>query len=159
MRMRERGNGAGLTMAAQEDNESHQEFPVASFPVTSRAELEERVVLALNSKDGQQSCVQDGNDPYTKAVQYVEKHRIIEIFQVGIHGYDKHTHTGLIFIARAYCSISYIVWSTDLIATCTQFLQQTITSRIAYEKPDDPLQFMLDEIEKVRKGQKLDSLK
>ena len=36
---------------------------------------------------------------------------------------------------------------------------QNITSRIAYEKPDDPLQFMLDEIEKVRKGQKLDVLK
>lgn len=78
-------------MAAQEDNESHQEFPVASFPIPSRAELEERVVLALNSKDGQQSCVQDGADPYTKAVNYVEKHRIIEVFQVSMdttHSYN-----------------------------------------------------------------------
>ena len=36
---------------------------------------------------------------------------------------------------------------------------QNITSRIAYERPEDPLQFMLDEIEKVRQGQKLDTLK
>lgn len=73
-------------MAAQEDNESNQEFSVASFAVPSRAELEERLVLELNTKDGQQSCVQDATDPYTKAVNYVEKHRIVEIFQVSIHG-------------------------------------------------------------------------
>lgn len=69
-------------MAAQEDNESHQEFSVASFAVPSRAELEERLVLALNTKDGQQAPVQNAVDPYTKAVQYVERHRIVEIFQV-----------------------------------------------------------------------------
>lgn len=103
-------------MASQEDCESHQEFSVASFAVPSRAELEERVVLAMNLKDGQQSCTQDSADPYTKAVHYVEKHRIVEIFQ-------------------------------------------NITSRIAYTRPEDPLQFMLDEIEKVRKGKKLDTLK
>ncbi|CAI8055515.1 Testis-specific expressed protein 55 [Geodia barretti] len=103
-------------MAAQEDNESHQQFPVASFAVPSRTELEERLVLALNTRDGQQSCAQDGADPYTRAVRYVEQHRIVEIFQ-------------------------------------------NITSRIAYERPDDPLQFMLNEIEKVRKGQKLETLK
>ena len=71
-------------MAAQEDREYNQEFSVASFPVPSRAELEERLVLALNTKDGQQSCVQDAADPYTAAVNYVEKHRIIEIFQVSM---------------------------------------------------------------------------
>lgn len=38
-------------------------------------------------------------------------------------------------------------------------MTQNITSRIAYERPDDPLQFMLEEIEKVRKGQKLETLK
>ena len=69
-------------MAAQEDNDSHQEFPVASFAVPSRAELEERVVLALNARDGQQACAQDAADPYTRAVRYVEHHRIVEIFQV-----------------------------------------------------------------------------
>ena len=69
-------------MAAQEDKESHQAFPAASFAVPSRAELEERVVLALNARDGQQSSAQDAADPYTRAVQYVEKHRIAEIFQV-----------------------------------------------------------------------------
>ena len=77
-------------MATQADNESHQEFSVASFAVPSRAELEERLVLALNTKDGQQSCAQDGADPYTKAVQYVEKHRIVEIFQVRYPW--KHVH-------------------------------------------------------------------
>ena len=39
------------------------------------------------------------------------------------------------------------------------FLLQNITSRIAYERPEDPLQFLLNEIEKVRKGQKLETLK
>ena len=42
---------------------------------------------------------------------------------------------------------------------CYLSLPQNITSRIAYERPDDPLQFMLNEIEKVRKGQKLETLK
>ena len=84
--------GEGLNkMAAQEDNESHQEFSVASFAVPSRAELEERLVLSLNTKDGQKSCAQDGADPYTKAVQYVEKHRIVEIFQVPV-SMETHIH-------------------------------------------------------------------
>ena len=39
------------------------------------------------------------------------------------------------------------------------FLKQNITARITFEKPDDPLQFMLDEIEKVKKGEKLAELK
>ena len=71
-------------MAAQADNESHREFPVASFSLPSRSEQEERVVLALNTKDGQQSCTQDAEDPYTRALEYIEKHRIVEIFQVYI---------------------------------------------------------------------------
>jgi hypothetical protein len=33
-----------------------------------------------------------------------------------------------------------------------------LTSRIAFEKPEDPLQFMLNEIEKVHKGEKLKEL-
>lgn len=71
-------------MAAQEDNESNQEFSVASFDVPSRAEVEERLVLALNAKDGLQAPGQDSSDPYTRALNYVEKHRIVEIFQVAM---------------------------------------------------------------------------
>ena len=89
-------------MATQADNESHQEFSVASFAVPSRAELEERLVLALNTKDGQQSCAQDGADPYTKAVQYVEKHRIVEIFQVRYPWKHVYTQTNS---ARCYLGI------------------------------------------------------
>lgn len=36
---------------------------------------------------------------------------------------------------------------------------QNLTSRIAFEKPEDPLQFMLNEIEKVQKGEKLKELR
>ena len=46
-----------------------------------------------------------------------------------------------------------------MIAACLVYILQNITSRIAYERPEDPLQFMLDEIERVRKGEKLDTLK
>ena len=35
---------------------------------------------------------------------------------------------------------------------------QNLTSRIVFEKPEDPLQFMLNEIEKVQKGEKLKEL-
>lgn len=97
-------------MAAKEDNESHQEFPVASFPIPSRAELEERVVLALNSKDGQQSCVQDGADPYTKAVNYVEKHRIIEVFQVSMD--TKHSYIWQYILTRV-CAVLYTELTTS----------------------------------------------
>ena len=36
---------------------------------------------------------------------------------------------------------------------------QNLTSRIVFEKPEDPLQFMLNEIEKVQKGEKLKELR
>ena len=39
------------------------------------------------------------------------------------------------------------------------FLMQNLTSRIAYKKPDDPLHFVLDEIEKMRRGEKVEELK
>lgn len=38
-------------------------------------------------------------------------------------------------------------------------LIQILTSRIAYERPENPLQFMLDEIAKVQKGEVLEELK
>ena len=43
------------------------------------------------------------------------------------------------------------------ILRCTFFLQN-LTSRIAFEKPEDPLQFMLNEIEKIQRGEKLKEL-
>jgi hypothetical protein len=33
-----------------------------------------------------------------------------------------------------------------------------LTSRIAYERPENPLQFMLDEIGKVKRGETLEEL-
>lgn len=70
-----------LDMAAK-DNESVQTFPQASFDIPPKEHLEEAVVLALNVQDGQQSLGQSVEDPYTRAVRYLEKHRIVEIFQV-----------------------------------------------------------------------------
>lgn len=101
---------------AAKDSAGFQEFPLASFAVPSVEQMEERVALVVNSQDGLQSLGQSVEDPYPRAVKYIERHRIVEVFQ-------------------------------------------NLTSRLAYEKPADPLQFMLDEIEKIRKGQKLDDLK
>ena len=70
-----------VNMAA-EDSAGIQEFPQASFAVPSRADIEESVALAFNVKDGQQSSGQSSEDPYTRAVKYVEKHHIVEVFQV-----------------------------------------------------------------------------
>lgn len=68
-------------MAAKE-SAGVQAFPEAVFSVPSRPEAEERSALAFNVKDGQQSVGQSVEDPYTKAVKYIEKHRIAEVFQV-----------------------------------------------------------------------------
>ena len=67
---------------AAKDNESVQTFPQANFDIPPKEHLEEAVVLALNVQDGQQSLGQSVEDPYTRAVRYLEKHRIVEIFQV-----------------------------------------------------------------------------
>ena len=69
-------------MAAQEDRESHQAFSAVMYATPTASNMEERLILALNAKDGQQSCSQDETNPYTRAVKYVEKHCIVEIFQV-----------------------------------------------------------------------------
>ncbi len=46
------------------------------------------------------------------------------------------------------------------IKACVSLLcAQNLTARMAYEKPADPLQFILDEIEKIRRGEKLEGLK
>ena len=69
---------------AAKDNESVQTFPQAVFDIPPKDHVEEAVVLALNVQDGQQSLGQSVGDPYTRAVRYLEKHHIVEIFQVSV---------------------------------------------------------------------------
>jgi len=75
--------------ATAEDNGGYQDFPQASFAIPSKEEIEERVALAFNVKDGQQSSGQNDEDPYSRAVKYIEKHRIVEVFQVTMETYPK----------------------------------------------------------------------
>ena len=70
---------------AAKDNAWSQEFPVASFTIPSKEFTEEQVVIALKEKDGLQGVGQSSEDPYARAIQYVEKHRILEVFQVRFH--------------------------------------------------------------------------
>lgn len=37
--------------------------------------------------------------------------------------------------------------------------KQNITARLAYEKPDDPIQYVLDAIAKVKSGENVEELK
>ncbi len=69
---------------AAKDSAGVQEFPRAVFSVPSRAGAEEHTALAFNVKDGQQSVGQGVEDPYTKAVKYLERHQIAEVFQVAM---------------------------------------------------------------------------
>ena len=75
--------------ATAEDNGGYHDFPQASFAIPSKEEIEERVALAFNVKDGQQSSGQNDEDPYSRAVKYIEKHRIVEVFQVTMETYPK----------------------------------------------------------------------
>lgn len=67
---------------AAKDSAGFQEFPLASFAVPSVEQMEERVALVVNSQDGLQSLGQSVEDPYPRAVKYIERHRIVEVFQV-----------------------------------------------------------------------------
>ena len=59
-----------------------QQFPQASFPTPSKEEITEQVSIVLNLKDGQKSVGQSDEDPYTRAISYIERHKIVEVFQV-----------------------------------------------------------------------------
>ena len=69
---------------AAEDKVGFQQFPRATFIIPSKQEMKEQIYLALNLKDGQKSVGQSPEDPYTKAVKYIEEHQIVEVFQVTI---------------------------------------------------------------------------
>lgn len=70
-------------MAAKE-SAGYQQFPLTSYAIPSEQEMKEQIYLALNLKDGQKSVSQSPEDPYTKAVQYIQEHQIVEVFQVTI---------------------------------------------------------------------------
>lgn len=73
-------------MAAEEGAVSagFQQFPLTTHPLPNEEEMKEQICIALNLKDGQQSAGQSTEDPYTQAIKYIEKHRIMEVFQVTI---------------------------------------------------------------------------
>lgn len=68
-------------MAAR-DHEGFQQFPNASDTVPNQVVLEEEIELKLSLSEGHQSIGESEEDPYNKAVRYLEEHHIIEIFQV-----------------------------------------------------------------------------
>ena len=67
---------------AAEDRVGVQHFPRAGFDIPSKEQIEETSAIAQNLLEGQQSVGQSLEDPYTRAVHYLEKHRIVEILQV-----------------------------------------------------------------------------
>ena len=70
------------TKMAAKDKESMQQFPLVKNALLNDRELHEHLKLMENVKDGQQSVGQSEQDPYTRAVKYLEHHRILEVFQV-----------------------------------------------------------------------------
>ena len=69
---------------AAKNNEGFQEFPLATFTVPPREQTEELSAMTQNLLEGHQGIGESKDDPYTKAVRYLEKHRIVEILQVTI---------------------------------------------------------------------------
>ena len=67
---------------AAKDHEGFQQFPDASDAVPNQVVLEEEIELKLSLLEGHQSIGESEEDPYNKAVKYLEEHHIIEIFQV-----------------------------------------------------------------------------
>ncbi len=80
-------------MSSSKKNEGFQAFSQANNAVLTREQAEEAAAIAANLMDGQKSIGQSMQDPYTASVHYLEKHRIVEIFQVTVHMHYTHTHT------------------------------------------------------------------
>ncbi len=122
---------------AAKDSAGVQEFPQAVFSVPFRADAEERVALAFNVKDGQQSVGQGVEDPYTKAVKYMEKHQIAEVLQVTIETVTPYRIPYRWPVAMPACSAkaqwlfsSCICYSNHLLASvpvCYSYSTYTLT--------------------------------
>ena len=67
---------------AAEDKAGLQQFPQAGFVIPPKEQIEEASAIAQNLLEGQQCAGQGLEDPYTRAVHYLEKHHIVEILQV-----------------------------------------------------------------------------
>lgn len=67
---------------AAADKAGFQEFSQTVHEVPSREQIEEASAIAQNLLEGQQAAGQGLSDPYTHAVHYLEKHRIVKIMQV-----------------------------------------------------------------------------
>ena len=74
-------NDVSFNMAAK-DSAWEQQFDRGPVLAPSKQNTEESVVLSLNRHDGLQSSGQSTQDPYTRAIKYLEEHRIVEVFQV-----------------------------------------------------------------------------
>lgn len=73
---------------AAEDKVGFQEFHQATYDVPPRAQIEEASAIAQNLLEGHQAVGQGLGDPYTRAVHYLEKHKIVEILQVTMETYS-----------------------------------------------------------------------
>ena len=76
--------------------------------VFSQKQIEASLLLALNCRDGKQGDgISEGIDPYTKAVNYLENHQILNHMEA-------------------------------------------IATKVCFEKPQDPLDFILKEFEELK---------
>ena len=67
---------------AAADKVGFQEFSKTEYAIPPPEQIEEASAIAENLLEGQQAVGQGLSDPYTHAVHYLEKHRIVEIMQV-----------------------------------------------------------------------------
>lgn len=77
---------------AAEDKIGVQHFPHAGFDIPPKEQIEEASAIAQNLLEGQQTTGQGLDDPYTRAVHYLEKHHIVEILQVTMVTLDVWPH-------------------------------------------------------------------